>query len=46
MAPQHIQSKKPDSLTNVAIIGCGNGGKALMEIELLLMQLLLQQSRA
>tara|TARA_B100000315_G_scaffold36188_1_gene30899 strand:- start:2272 stop:3423 length:1152 start_codon:yes stop_codon:yes gene_type:complete len=32
MAPQHIQSKKPDSLTNVAIIGCGNGGKALMEM--------------
>ncbi|MBQ28152.1 MAG: hypothetical protein CMH81_08475 [Nitrospiraceae bacterium] len=32
MTPQHVQSKKPEPLTNVAIIGCGNGGKALMEM--------------
>ena len=32
MATQRVQPKKTDSVTNVAIIGCGNGGKALMEM--------------
>ena len=32
MATQRVQSKKTEPLTNVAIIGCGKGGKALMEM--------------
>ena len=32
MATQRAQSKTTEPPTNVAIIGCGNGGKALMEM--------------
>jgi len=32
MATQRVQSKKTSPRTNVAIIGCGKGGKALMEM--------------
>ncbi len=32
MATSRVQSKKTEQLTNVAIIGCGKGGTALMEM--------------